>query len=595
MKFSALRNELFKPVKKYPIQMFFLAFVLWIPETFATDFVLFIKLLVRGVLGNAFMPIAIAFLICFCANQISKLNEKIGLSFIVIFHILFYALFFLELFLNIFFDSHINANILQMIEETNGQETSEFFQTYLLTKKFGLICFFIFGLVVTEIILLKSFVFQKIVENGYAKNFLSAIILISITVSIYDIQFFSLNFVEDWKKAESKYIRTSMVFNTYESISQFLQERNSFAKSALSNENIVVDSFDSSKKNIVVIIGESFNRHHSSLYDYKQNTNPKLSSLGNLFVFDNVISPINATSNSFKNFLSFSSIDDDDDWSDKPLFPAVFKAAGYNVAFLSNQFIREVNMTTYDASCGFFNHPSIAPKLFSFRNIEKYKYDEDLLNYYQSSRSSIESDSLNLIIFHLYGQHVRYSSRFPENRTYFTKNDYDYRKELTDSQKQDVADYDNATLYNDSIVYEIMTMFDSSRSIVIYFADHGDEANDYRAHVGRSRNLDIVGAPGLHCQLDIPFLIHFSNSYAESRPEDVERVKSAIHKPFIIDDLPHVLMDLAGFDYSLFQPSRSLVNSSYNDTRKRIVRPLASSYINYDSVCSKYGKWNIGY
>ncbi|PBC73338.1 heptose-I-phosphate ethanolaminephosphotransferase [Fibrobacter intestinalis] len=470
-------------------------------------------------------------------------------------------------------------------------------QTYLLTAKFFGICLFTFTLAGLEFALHQVFKKRIFKFSKKLDRILAVCLLISFAILVYNSSFFSLEFREDWKKVEKKFItlKHTTIFNWYESFSQYLQERNSFLLSAKVNENIHASAVSSHPQNIIVIIGESFIKHHSSLYGYHLETNPKLASLENLYVFDNVISPINATSDAFKNFLSLSSIDEQKEWYDSPLFPAVFKAAGYNVIFFSNQFVKAAQMSTHDASCGFFNHPSLSLNLFNHRNSEKYEFDENLLDFYKSVRNEIESDSLNLILLHLYGQHVRYSGRFPKEREHFKIADYANRTELSESEKQEVADYDNATLYNDSIVYEIITMYDSTNAVVVYFSDHGDEVNDYRPHIGRSRNLDVIGAPGLHCQLDIPFLIHISPSYKHLHPGAAERINAAVHKPFIIDDLPHVLMDLAKINYDLYQPQRSLVNSMFNENRKRIVRPLASQQIDYDSVCTKYGKWKMGY
>ena len=91
---------------------------------------------------------------------------------------------------------------------------------------------------------------------------------------------------------------------------------------------------------IVVIIGESFSKHHSNLYDYYLNTNPNLKKLkdnGNLFVYADVVSPWNLTSEVFKLVLSLKSQDDDLYWADTPLFPAIFKKSGWGSFFISNQ------------------------------------------------------------------------------------------------------------------------------------------------------------------------------------------------------------------------------------------------------------------
>ena len=52
------------------------------------------------------------------------------------------------------------------------------------------------------------------------------------------------------------------------------------------------------------------------------------------------------------------------------------------------------------------------------------------------------------------------------------------------------------------------------------------------------------------------------------------------HLPFMIDDLPHVLLQLAGIGSSFFDESRSLLSEKYNMKRIRIV----SGTCNYDEA-----------
>lgn len=579
-------------LNRYSRSLMFLTLLLVLPGVFSDRFMVVCKLIIISLFANVSFSFIIALLICFIAYLISKVCKTLELMWLGSFHLFFYFLFFLELFLFVFFDCHVNANIFQLIDETNSQESSEFLATYLCNWRFVVICFVIALMVVVEynfdtLLKWKKNKVQKNIsfrEKSILTLLFSSFVIVSCACFIWNLQYFSIEYREDWKKTEGKFIRFSPSFYIYEAVSQFVQERNLFEECARSNENIVIDSVDREPKNIVVIIGESFNRHHSSLYGYPLETNPKLSSLKNLFVFDNVISPINATSSSFQHFLSMASIEENIAWYEKPLFPAIFNEAGYNVLFFSNQFIKEAGMSTYDASMGFFNHPLLAPKLFDYRNSEKFLYDGDLLDDYKVKKDSLENDSLNLIFFHLYGQHVNPAFRFPSGRDFFKISDYMNRIELNPQQKKEVANYDNATLYNDSVVYEIIKMYENKNAAVVYFADHGDEANDYRAHIGRSRGLHIIGAPGLHCQLDIPFLIFLSDEWIARNPSDVERFKKSLHRPFIIDDLPHLLMDIANLENKFYNPHKSLVNESFDVSRKRVITPLASRPIDYDSV-----------
>lgn len=587
---------------RYVRSLVFLTLLLWLPGVFADSLIRMCKLIVVHLLGNFSFCLFIVLLITFVAYLLSKMNRVIESMWLGTFHLFFYLLFFLELFLFVFFDCHINANIFQLINETNSQESSEFLATYLLDLKFFVICLVLILMVLAECFfssflkLVKSKIFHKKSLKNVRIPICLLLFITSLICFIWGLQYFSFEYREDWKKTEGKFIRSTPSFYVYESVSQFIQERNLFEECARSNENIAIDSVDRDAKNIVVIIGESFNRYHSSLYGYRLKTNPKLSSLKNLFVFDDVISPINATSSSFQYFLSMSSIDGKKAWYEEPLFPVIFNRAGYNVVFFSNQFVKAAGMSTYDASMGFFNHPSLAPKLFDYRNSEKFLYDGDLLDDYKAKRKFIENDSLNLVFFHLYGQHMNPAFRFPSGRDFFKVTDYMNRTELNQQQKQEVANYDNATLYNDSIVYEIIKMYKNKNAAVVYFADHGDEANDYRPHIGRSRGLHIIGAPGLHCQLDIPFLIWLSDEWIAKNPNDVERFEKSLHRPFIIDDLPHLLMDIAKVRNKFYNPHKSLVNESFDESRKRVITPLASMPIDYDSVCTKSGNgYSIGF
>ena len=92
----------------------------------------------------------------------------------------------------------------------------------------------------------------------------------------------------------------------------------------------------------MLIIGESYNRHHSSQYGYTMPTTPrqqKLERQGRLVKYTDVVSPWNLTSFVFKQLFSMYSVGDKGEWCDYPLFPELFRKAGYHVTFITNQFL----------------------------------------------------------------------------------------------------------------------------------------------------------------------------------------------------------------------------------------------------------------
>lgn len=537
----------------------------------------------------------------------NKINRILFTIVAALEHIFIYSISLVDTGLTTTFGCHLSPFMLQLLNQTNNDEASDFISTYMLTVKF-ISCVLLFVLLgVLEYLAYKNrekiraFLlrfFNTQTKKWIAKGVIALYTLFSIIAFVFIIDGYKVHKLTEIVKVDSSKLDAddNFVFNSLRSFLQFSSEKKLFEKCAQAQEIIEIDSCSFRSENIVLIIGESYDRHHSSLYGYRLKTNPLLEQEKNLHVFSNVISSVNVTTLSFRNFLSFASVEEEVDWYDTPLFPCMLKKAGYNMIFWSNQFIKDPSMDSFDAACGFFYHPSIEPNFFTHKNIERFEYDEQLIDNYKESRNSVEKEKNNFIIFHLNGQHVDPATKFPATRAKFTTQDYAQRNELSEAEKQEVANYDNATLYNDSIVNEIINMYREKDAIVIYFADHGDEANDYRSHVGRCPKLDALGAPSMHCQLDIPFLIYMSDTYQEKHPDVAEQVKKATQRPFMTDDLPHLLIDLAGVQNKWYNPKRNIINDSFDIDRVRLIRDWGmSSPIDYDSVCASYGNWEIGW
>lgn len=163
-----------------------------------------------------------------------------------------------------------------------------------------------------------------------------------------------------------------------------------------------VDSCSFRSKNIVLIIGESYNRHHAGLYGYHKDTTPRQEARaqkGELIPFSDVVAPWNLTSFVFKALFSLYAVGDKGEWCDYPLFPELFRKAGYHVTFLTNQFLPQAKEAVYDFSGGFFlNNPQLSHAMFDTRNTRLYRYDDGLLGDYD--RLQRNNGENNLIIFH---------------------------------------------------------------------------------------------------------------------------------------------------------------------------------------------------
>ena len=338
---------------------------------------------------------------------------------------------------------------------------------------------------------------------------------------------------------------------------------------------VQVDSCSFRSPNIVLIIGESYNRHHSSQYGYTMPTTPrqqKLEKQGRLVKYTDVVSPWNLTSFVFKLLFSMYSVGDKGEWCDYPLFPELFRKAGYHVTFLTNQFLPKAKEAVYDFSGGFFlNNPKLSAAQFDTRNTQLHRYDEDLLKDYDELQG--QNTDHNLIIFHLLGQHVQYRQRSPKERKLFRGDDYkELKPNLNARERQTLADYDNAILYNDSVVTEIVKKFENEDAIVIYVPDHGEECYEGDMHFFCRMHSAKIDARLAHAEFDIPMWIWCSRKYIKKRPEIFRQVVNARNRRFMTDALAHMLLYLGGIHARDYKEQLNLLSPEYDESRPRILK-----------------------
>ena len=331
---------------------------------------------------------------------------------------------------------------------------------------------------------------------------------------------------------------------------------------------------------ICMIIGESYNKHHASIYGYNLETTPNLMceiADERLYVFNDVVTPVNATIEAMQLFSSFSNKDNHHKWSQTPLLPRLFKLSGYYCSFISNSEVKLSEDSVWDTKNNYWVSEKTAPLMFDAQNPKKYEYDSELLQ--ELEKINPVGNPYSFTIIHLLGQHSDYADRYPEEYARFSYLDYtDLSLERT--QKEGIAHYDNATLYNDHVVSQIIDYYKDTDAIVVYFADHGEEVHDYRSFIGRSHEGTVTPGRAKY-QFEVPFMIWMSELYKENHPITVSQVISALGKPYMIDDLPHMMLDLAGIDCKWFEPTRSVINRQFNTQRRRL---LLDTYQDYDEI-----------
>ena len=496
--------------------------------------------------------------------------NKIRIWVKAILYVFFYGLALVDMFCYERFESTLTPTMLMLAMETTGQEASEFLSGYLNwdSLKDG----------VGWILLLIGGHFLWTIIRYFGTRITKRIILPKVNESLLMIPKVIMGLLVGWclYSSVSQTWDNKMAIKrlfSYDTIGQVEHEMtkkdcaklyipvyrlafglyaNGLADTQIdqlkaASDKIVVDSCSYRVPNIVVVIGESYNKHHSQLYGYQKPTTPRQMALeaeGSLVKFTDVVSSWNLTSFVFKHMLSLYTVGDSGEWCDKPLFPEVFRKAGYHVTFVTNQFEPKAKEAVYDFSGGFFlNDPELSQRQFDQRSTRTHRFDDGVLKEYDNLKKN----------------------------TVFKPSMYN-RPELTDKQRQILAHYDNSLLYNDSIVAAITQRFADKDAVVIYVPDHGEEIFDGSPYMyGRMHGANIDYRLARN-EMEIPFWVWGSPLYRENHPYGWMAIQNAKNRPMMTDALPHFLMYLGGISSSLYRPELNVISPEYDVKRPRILK-----------------------
>ncbi len=327
---------------------------------------------------------------------------------------------------------------------------------------------------------------------------------------------------------------------------------------------------------IILVIGESYNKHHAHLYGYSRPTTPNMDKMlrqGSLIPFTDVVTPWNITSQVFKWMLSTESTGTGRSWADGVLWPALFRRAGWDVSFITNQYTPSPRQNKIDLSGSFFlNSQPLDSLAFSHRNVRKYQYDEDLLAELDGLSPSGLAGRPSLLILHLIGQHMDARLRVPAMWRKWTAADYASRTDLSEKERQTLADYDNATLYNDHVISLLTRRFSAQDALIIYLSDHGEEVYDFGQKLYGRNHAQTPNSATVRSEYEVPFIVWGSPSYRRLHPEQWQHLQQAAARPFMTDDLCHFIFGLTALPTSFYQPARDPLSPRYDAARPRLLK-----------------------
>ena len=557
----------------------------------------------------------LTFLVALVPQKIGKFPLRKSVRGFV--YVIAYLLAIIDTFCMVQFGNTISPSMLLLVGETTGNETAEFFSTYVnlevvFTTELGWVLLVLLAHIIYEVIKWKVKRVKWKVEwvnriVPFAFCLLALVLIIlgwndTITNKKCMVRHFSCKTVGDVEKDMNLRPMVMMYQPVYRLADAFFtnrlvslqldrlkEEAEKVEKMTPEQLGIPSDFMDSKPSNIVLIIGESFNKYHSQLYGYEKKNTPrqvKMEKSGRLVKYSDVMAPWNLTSFVFKHLMTTYTVGDEGDWCDYPLFCQLFRKAGFQVNFLTNQFLPHAKDAIYDFSGGFFINDEMLSKVqFDVRNEETHLWDEDLLKDYARlvapPEGVVDTASVpSLTIFHLMGQHVNYRIRCPKQKMKFFASGYD-RPQNTLKEKKNIAYYDCAVWYNDSVVGAIVDRFKNDDAVIIYFPDHGDEVYGPGSlhHCGRNHTTNITKDIAQQ-EYEIPMWFYCTAKYSKRHPDVVASIRKAKNKPFMTDAMSHLLLGLAGIKCKAYRPELDLLNPQYNEKRQRLMQHL----VDYDEV-----------
>lgn len=492
------------------------------------------------------------------------------------------------------FHTTINPQIMQLVLETNIRESGEFLTTYLasfLNIKFLIVPFIAaFHICLSRRCLdFDRFKFiHRYFKYLYWGCFLIGLILfIKFSPFLFaqkKSQFLAFNsqsvgdmeaiIIRDTEHNDYNELMPQTLFRILYSFKTCHLMEQQVDKLYTVCSNVKVEKKSDGCPHIVLVIGESYNKHHSHLYGYHINTTPnqmRYYQKGNLVRFDDVVTPWDITSYAFKCFMTTWGVGDKDEWCDYPLITAIMKKVGYKVSFITNQFASTSNQGTIcDLSGGFFlNDKRLARLQYDVRNEQMEKYDGDMVD---KSLSKYRGGKLDFSIFHLIGQHFDYSKRCPQNIKRI-KIDMLHRSDLSSEYQKIMCDYDNSIFYNDIVISKIVDFYKNKDAVIIYISDHSEGmfAPGINKNWGRSSFAEIDYANAYE-NFQIPLWIYATDTYITNHKKTFEAIRKASSLPYMTDLLPYVVMHLGGVRYDGYDDSKDILSPHYNSKRKRLLR-----------------------
>lgn len=536
-----------------------------------------------GATSDLYFVLLLSMLIVYVGYLLSKWLHSVCMAYKVLAYVLLVATFVVRKFLLYEFGLQLSPSTFSLLQETNNHEVSGFIGDYILSstgaKYLVMACLFAIVIGLSEWLYSRKQLKRKFFSFSKSIGIVVGVLIVMGIPAIRG----GYKLLMAAPGGQSTF---SAVHCTLMKISETSVESHGFwnkIKAVNSKENVACCTDDS--LNVVFVLGESFIKSHSSLYGYPRKTMPNMGKEqenGNLFVFKDMVSPFNGTSNAMKNLFCLNDLSKGEKWYKHVFWPQLFKKAGFNLYLWDNQknFDKRHGNTFYEM----YSH-LVADLCYDGMNGNAFDFDEQIVDDFKKN-CRLNPGVKNFVWFHLMGQHFAFADKCPESKKVFKSKDIKRKNSyLTTDMKQVIADYDNAVHYNDYVLGKIIDMFRNSNSVIVFISDHGEEAYDYRAKASRPAMEPGKEKEYAHCQHDVPMLVWCSDKYMQIHPNIIYDMSKSLSHSSMTDKIGFSMLKLANIESPYYKSKSDIISSKFEKRHRSVYLMGGEKVLNYDYYC----------
>ena len=480
-------------------------------------------------------------------------NRKLYLWYITLTFLVFCLSIYFETVYYYFFETYLSASSLFVLFDSNSSEAAEFLDFYVDYRVI------IFSVLMLFVIITSTLRIKSLLRDF--NNTLTRTKILTSTYILLVLAFLKFSGLIVYNLAYL-ILKSSIEYNAESS------KLGAYKSNKTGNFNNVSRPNSQEDELYVIVLGESTSRSHFGLYDYPRPTTPKLNSLKDeLIIYNDVISPHAHSIASITKVFTLGNYEHPDKIGDGSIIQLANKA-NFETVWLSNQ--RPIGI-----------YESLVTKIALSSNKSKFLTttygahskvkDAELLPELERVLSD-DSSSKKFIIIHLMGTHASYVNRYPDTFNKFKDTPLSNYK--SDETSRIINHYDNAVLYTDFVVSEIIQKVKAlnTKSFVLYMSDHGEELFKDRNMAGHNEDVSTQD------MYDVPFLLWQSDDYKEQK-----QLKIDVDRSYMLDDLFHSVADLLEISAKEVEEERSIFNAAFKD-RKRFILESSEydTYFNFD-------------